>query len=158
MSNFYARCISKFAPIALTVVFLFSCKNQPDDSVIQKNVTELMASNKNYSDVQVKVERGVVALNGSCYGDGCVAAIESDVAKMDGVKKVVNELTVSTTDLTLRTSVQSIISKYAGVHADVAAGEVVLRGSVSRHLLEPLMNELKALDARKIDNQLALTQ
>ena len=65
---------------------------------------------------------------------------------------------MSATDLTLRTSVQSIVTKYAGVQAEVASGEVVLRGTISRDLLEPLMTELKALNAKKIDNQLAIKQ
>jgi hypothetical protein len=60
------------------------------------------------------------------------------------------------TDLTLRTSVQTIISKYQGVQADVVAGVVILRGTIQRDQLQPLMNELSSLSAKKIDNELAV--
>lgn len=140
------------------VLFLPSCKNQPDDSVIRKNISDTMAAYMTMSGVTATVDKGVVSLTGTCDGNDCVDQAEQKILNIDGVKKVVNQVTVSTTDLTLRTSVQSIVSKYQGVTADVAAGEIVLRGSISRDLLEPLMTELSQLNAKKIDNQLAILQ
>ena len=92
----------------------------------------------------------MVTLTGTCNGNGCVADVEKNVAKIGGVKHVVNNLSTSATEFTLRTSIQSIVTKYAGVEAAVAAGEVVQRGTISRDVLQPLMTELKALNAKKL--------
>lgn len=156
MFNIFKLSAARSVFGALALLSFIGCSDSPDDAMIRKNISDILASNKNYTDVRPIVEKGTVTLQGTCYGEGCVADVEKNVSGIDGVKKVVNELAVSSTDLTLRTSAQSIISRYAGVQADIAAGEIVLRGSISRDLLEPLMTELKALDARKIDNQLAI--
>ena len=159
MSTFNWKPSRKIFFIALMAFSFTACNNNSSgDALIQKKVAALIDSGKNYTGTEAKVDNGVVTLTGTCNGDGCVADVEKNVAKIEGVKQVVNNLSMSATDLTLRTSVQSIVTKYTGVQADVAAGEVVLRGTISRDLLEPLMTELKALNAKKIDNQLAIKQ
>ncbi len=76
---------------------------------------------------------------------------------MDGVQKVESNITKdNSTDLTMRTSVQSIITKYPGVQADVAGGVIVLRGTIDRDNLQSLMSDLGTLHPDKIDNQLAV--
>jgi hypothetical protein len=58
--------------------------------------------------------------------------------------------------MTMRTSVQSIITKYPGVQADVTAGVIVLRGNINRDNLQSLMSDLSILHPQKIDNQLVV--
>jgi hyperosmotically inducible protein len=96
-------------------------------------------------------------LGGTCDTQDCEALAEQKVKALKGVKSIENRVNADrATDLTLRTSVQAIISKYEGVQADVAGGMVVLRGSIDRNQVQPLMNELQALQPRKLDNQLAI--
>ncbi len=153
--------------IALFGVFSFSsCGNKRSDEDIQKDVSEGLTRGtgndangaRAYSNVNATVKDGVVTLDGQCEGENCADSVVSRVNGIDGVKDVQSNIrqTQAPTDLTLRTSVQSIISKYQGVQADVADGVVVLRGSILRDQVQPLMNELSTLQARKIDNQLAI--
>lgn len=147
--------------VILTTTLFFvasACNNNPSDEEIQKNVTAQLQENQLYSGVSGTVNEGVLTLEGNCEGENCTSQIEKELADIEGVKSVTNNIqqTDAATDLTLRSSVQSVISKYAGVQADVASGVVVLRGTIDRSQLQPLMNELETLGAKKLDNQLAV--
>lgn len=145
-----------FAGLAalLASTLLFSCNGQSDED-IQEDVQEEL---QNQPNISTSVKDGVVTLTGNCQGANCADSIVTKVKDIDGVKEVKNEVQQQDeeTDLTLRTSVQSIISKYQGVEADVAGGVVVLRGVVERDQVQPLINELNNLQPKKIDNQLAI--
>lgn len=136
---------------------LTACNNEPKDADIEKNITDTLAAN-NFANVTATVKDGDVVLTGSCEGENCKSQIEEKVKSVEGVEEVENNITESMdqTDFTLRTSVQTIISKYEGVQADVANGEVTLRGSINRDQLQPLMAELNTLQPKKVDNQLAV--
>lgn len=141
----------------LSMFFIVSCSSKPDDKQIQENVTKHLQDNKNYAGVTSTVNEGVVTLSGMCEGNDCVAAIEKDVAGINGVSKVENNISKdNSTDLTMRTSLQSILFKYPGVQADVTAGVIVLRGTIDRDNLQPLMSDLATLNPEKIDNQLSV--
>lgn len=141
----------------LSMFFIVSCSSKPDDKQIQENVTKHLQENKNYAGVNSTVNEGVVTLSGICEGNNCVAAIEKDVADIKGVSKVENNITKdNSTDMTMRTSLQSILFKYPGVQADVTSGVIVLRGTIDRDNLQPLMSDLTKLNPEKIDNQLSV--
>lgn len=149
--------LKSFFAIALLLLLTVSCNDKPSDKDIQSNVTKQLQDNKNYAGVNSTVKDGVVTLTGTCEGDNCAADIEKNIKDVSGVQKVENNITKdNSTDLTLRTSVQSIITKYPGVQADVAAGVVVLRGNIDRVNLQSLMSDLGALHPEKIDNQLVV--
>ncbi|MGK2862074.1 MAG: BON domain-containing protein [Chitinophagaceae bacterium] len=151
--------MSKFnqLAIALLLITAVSCNNKPDDKQIQENVTKQLQENKNYAGVNSTVKDGIVTLNGMCEGDNCSTDIENNIKVVEGVQKVENNITKdNSTDLTMRTSVQSIITKYPGVQADVAAGVIALRGSIDRDNLQALMSDLSSLHPEKIDNQLVV--
>lgn len=151
-NNFYLLVM-----MSLTFV-IASCNSNPSDETIQKIVNDSLQANQNTQNVKAAVANGTVTLSGTCDSDNCVAETENRIKNVDGVKTVQNNvsMTPQNTDLTLRTQVQSIVTKYAGVQADVANGVVVLRGSIDRNQLQPLMSELNNLQASKIDNQLAV--
>jgi osmotically-inducible protein OsmY len=145
--------VKGFFMVVMSALVL-SC-GKPNDKEIQENVSKKLQ--ESYKGINAEVSEGVVTLTGSCEGENCSAQAQQQIAEMDGVKSVKNNIQADTgTDLTLRTSVQTIISKYQGVQADVAAGNVVLRGSINRDQVQPLMNELEALQPKRIDNQLAV--
>ncbi len=111
----------KYLPVvALLMMVGASCNNKPNDKEIQDNVTSALHDNKNYAGVNSTVKDGTVTLTGMCEGDNCAADIEKNIKDVDGVQKVENNIVKdNSTDLTMRTSVQSVITKYAGVQADV---------------------------------------
>lgn len=144
--------------ITTTFIIAGACNNKISDKDIQERVTQQLQENEIYSGISGNVEEGILTLNGTCEGQDCTSQVEKDFSKIEGIQKIENNVEQSdaATDLTLRTSVQSVISKYAGVQADVASGIVVLRGTIERSQLQPLMNELETLGAKKLDNQLAV--
>lgn len=146
-----------FLAIALALSLMVSCNKKPNDNQIQDKVTKKLQDNKNYAGVESSVKNGVVTLTGMCAGDNCATDIENNIKNVDGVKKVENNIVKDeSTDLTMRTSVQSILTRYPGVQADVAEGVIVLRGNIARENLQPLMSDLGALHPKKIDNQLVV--
>ncbi len=157
MKPSHKKFIHVLAFSLLSMFFIVSCSSKPDDQQIQENVTKYLQDNKNYAGVTSTVNEGVVTLSGMCEGDNCVAAIEKDVAGIKGVSKVENNISKdNSTDMTMRTSLQSILYKYPGVQADVASGVIVLRGTIDRDNLQPLMSDLTKLNPEKIDNQLSV--
>jgi hyperosmotically inducible periplasmic protein len=156
MNKINTRFLFPFLLLCVAVL-TYACNSTPKDEEIQQNAMKQIKENKSFSGVNVSVKDGVATLAGTCEGENCAAEAEQVVAKVNGVKSVENNVQANVqTDLTLRTSVQTIVSKYEGVQADVAAGEVVLRGSIKREQIQPLMNELEQLKPKKIDNQLAV--
>ena len=149
--------IKPFLAIAILLITAISCNNKPEDKQIQENVTKKLQDNKNYAGVTGNVKEGTVTLAGTCEGDNCAVDIENNIKGVDGVKKVENNIIKDNSiDMTMRTSVQSIITKYPGVQADVAAGVIVLRGNINRDNLQFLMSDLSILHPQKIDNQLVV--
>ena len=144
------------------VFFITSCTERRSDGQIQQDVVQMLSADQNnrqaYANVTTTVNEGVVTLDGQCEGDNCGDSVTAKINEVVGVKSVINNLQQidTPTDYTLRTSVQSIISKYQGVQADVAGGIVVLRGTIQREQIQPLINELSTLKAKKLDNQLAI--
>jgi hyperosmotically inducible periplasmic protein len=160
--NYRKTCMSLFL---LASFWLAACGNKPSDQQILQDVQERLkaqqpSSSLTYTKVSADIKDGVITLNGQCEGERCADSAIALVREVKGVKEVVGRIQEmpSQTDYTLRTSVQAVISKYQGVQADVAGGVVVLRGSIKREQIQPLMNELSTLQARKIDNQLAIMQ
>ena len=148
-----------FLPFLLIGLMFFAstCTNQPNDEEIQASANKQLQENPAYKDITASVKDGVLTLEGICKTADCDSLVANELKGLEGVKRIENKIKMDlATDLTLRTSVQAIISKYEGVQADVAAGVVVLRGSIDKKLVNPLMNELKALKPKKLDNQLAL--
>lgn len=141
-------------------LLLFSCGEKRSDETIRNEITQQLQQGQNtaYRNVAVAVEKGKVNLTGECEGEHCADSVAAKVKAIEGVDEVENNVkeVPAQTDLTMRTSVQSIISKYQGVQADVAGGHIVLRGTILRDQIQPLMNELSTLNAKKIDNQLAI--
>jgi osmotically-inducible protein OsmY len=143
--------------LIVSVLFLLAaCRGDRSDDAILKDINDSLQTRA--FGVTAKVHDGTVQLSGECEGENCADSLAAMVREINGVEEVQNEVKgiEAKTDLTLRTSVQTIISKYQGVQADVVAGVVILRGTIQRDQLQPLMNELSSLGAKKIDNQLAV--
>ena len=135
-----------------------SCNSKRSNEDIQQAVNDSLQANVTTKNLTATVADGTVTLSGTCEGADCVTQAGDKVKNIDGVTQVTNNVTITrqNTDYTLRTQVQNIVTKYAGVQADVANGVVVLRGSIDRSQLQPLMTALNSLQASKIDNQLAV--
>jgi len=147
----------------LPSMLLSSCKEK--DSKIQAAV-ESSVKNSGMPEVSASVKDGVVTLTGECKSEADKAAVESMVAKVKGVKQVVNNCTVApppaaapvviAADDPLSKGVTDAIKDYPGVKADVNDGVVTLTGEIKRAQLQKLMQTLHTLKPKKIENKLTI--
>jgi osmotically-inducible protein OsmY len=139
---------------------LQSCKGKNKDADISAAIQAKTQSDASFAGVNATVNEGVVTLTGQCNDDNCKTNAENAVKDMDGVKKVVNNITVVPVaiapDNSLNSGVERITARYSGVQADVNDGVITLRGQLKRDSLQQLMMDLNALQPKKIENQLVL--
>jgi hypothetical protein len=137
-----------------------SCKAKNKDADISTAIQAKTQSDANFAGVNASVTDGVVTLTGQCNDDNCKTNAEQAVKDIDGVKKVVNNITVAPVvisgDNELSSGVQRITARYTGVQADVNDGVITLRGQLKRDSLQQLMMDLNALQPKKIENQLVI--
>jgi hyperosmotically inducible protein len=145
-------------------ILLSSCKEK--DSKIQAAV-ETSLKNSGMPEISATVKDGVATLSGECKSDADKAAVESMIAKVKGVKQVVNNCSVAppppapapvviAADDPLSKGVTDAIKDYPGVKADVKDGVVTLTGDIKRAELKKLMETLHTLKPKKIDNKLTI--
>lgn len=135
-----------------------ACKGKNNDQDIQASVSEKLPIG-----ITATVQEGVVTLSGSCPDANCKTTAEQTAKDVKGVKSVTNNISVSVvgnapveiaTDDALTSSVNSAISAYPTVKANVANGVVTLTGSINRSELQELMQKVQALNPQRVENQL----
>lgn len=146
--------------LAMTLFLTPACKGKNRDAEIQTAINSKTQTDPNLAGVSATVVNGEVTLTGSCADEPCRQNAEKAVKDVDGVKKVVNNITVApvtvTPDTQLESSVKEVASRYEGVQASVSDGVVTLRGTVKRDQLQNLMQDINALRPKRIDNQLVI--
>lgn len=144
----------------LSVVQLSSCKTKNKDAEIIAAVQSKTQTDASLAGVTASVAEGVVTLTGQCNDENCKTNAEQSVKSIDGVKKVVNNITVAAVTISgdnkLNSDAATIVAKYPGVQAEVNDGVITLRGELQRSSLQQLMMDLTALQPKKIENQLVL--
>jgi osmotically-inducible protein OsmY len=151
--------------VFITLFSIAACG--PKDSNIQTAVETAIRNNASVTGISASVQDGVVTLSGECKDEASKSAVESEVAQVKGVKKVVNNCTVTpppmqsapvtiSPDDTLLKNVNDAIKSYPGVNATVNDGVVTLTGEIKRANLQKLMMSLQSLRPKKIDNQLTI--
>ena len=146
--------------MSLISLSMQSCKGKNRDAEINTAIQSKTQTDPTFAGVNASVTEGTVTLTGQTADDAAKANVEKSVKEIDGVKKVVNNITVApvtvTQDDPLNAGVQRVASRYGGVQADVSGGVITLRGQLSRDSLQTLMMELNELKPKKIENQLVL--
>ena len=137
-----------------------SCKGNRDVD-IQNAIASETQNNPNLAGVSAIVVNGVVTLTGQCEDEDCRKSAEKAVKKIDGVKDITNNITVTSSvtirpDEELREDAEKIISKYKNVQAGVSNGIITLRGEVKKDKLPELMMALSDLHPKRIENQLVV--
>ena len=155
--------------VLLVFIILFSMYAcGPKDSNIKAAVETAIRNNAAVTGISASVQDGVVTLSGECKDEASKSAIESEAAKVKGVKKVINNCTIAppppmqpapvtiSPDDTLIKNVNDAIKDYPGVKASVNDGVVTLTGNIKRSELQKLMMSLQSLHPKKINNQLTI--
>ena len=149
-----------FLIAALGFFQLQSCKGKNKDADINSAIQAKTQTDASFAGVNATVSEGVVTLTGQCNDDNCKTSAENAVKDIDGVKKVVNNITVVPVaiapDNTLNSGVERVTARYPSVTADINEGVITLRGQIKRDSLQQLMMDLNALNPKKIENQLVI--
>ncbi len=137
-----------------------SCKGKNKDADINSAIQAKTQTDPAFAGVNYSVSEGIVTLTGQTADEASKANVEKSIKDVDGVKKVVNNITVAPVTITqddpLNAGAQRIVSRYGGVQADVNGGVITLRGQLARDSLQSLMMELNELKPKKVENQLVL--
>src|SRR4030095_9181964 len=156
--------INRVFAIPLAVFFLIasviSCKQKTSDADLKTAVDNAIAANSNLSGTYADVKDGVVTLSGEVKTDAAKESAETAAKGINGVKSVVNNLTVApapapveiTPDDPLKAAVENTIKPYPGVKATIQNGVVTLSGEIKKADLQKLMIALNSLKPKSIDN------
>ncbi|RAK37062.1 UNVERIFIED_ORG: BON domain-containing protein [Chitinophaga ginsengisegetis] len=146
--------------LSVGLLFMISCKSKPKDADIQAAVTTALQSSPG---VSADVKDGVVTLSGSVASQADKDAAEAAVKLNQGVKSVVNNVTVAppppppsapvevTADDSLKTAVAGIVKDFPGIQADVKDGVIIITGEQKADRWKKLKMALDALKPKKVD-------
>ncbi|SKC94858.1 BON domain-containing protein [Chitinophaga ginsengisegetis] len=146
--------------LSVGLLFMISCKSKPKDADIQAAVTTALQSSPG---VSADVKDGVVTLSGSVASQADKDAAEAAVKLNQGVKSVVNNVTVApppppppapvevTADDALKTAVAGIVKDFPGIQADVKDGVIIITGEQKADRWKKLKMALDALKPKKVD-------
>lgn len=132
---------------------MISCKSQEKKDAELKAKIEAATPN-----VSVTVKDGVATLSGEFADDATRMAAEEAAKKVEGVKSVVNNATVSAPvvvnpDQILIDGVNSAIKEFAGVQAMVNAGVVALSGEIKKADWIKLKQTIDAMRPKSVDSK-----
>ncbi|MBS0031874.1 BON domain-containing protein [Chitinophaga sp. 22321] len=144
------------------LMFMISCKGKPKDADIQATVTTALQSTPGIS---ADVKDGVVTLAGTVTNQADKDAAENAAKVTQGVKSVVNNITVAapppppppapdaaaTADAALKTGVDAIVKDFPGITADVKDGVITITGESKADRWKKLKIALDALKPKKVD-------
>ncbi|MCU0352555.1 MAG: BON domain-containing protein [Cytophagales bacterium] len=144
------------------------CKKKPDDAALTKSIQEKLQA---MPGVSVAVAEGVATLTGEVDSEAMIAQAEAAAKGVEGVKSVVNSLTVKpapvpepavtfSPDDSLKTAVEENFKKYnvSGVTASVQNGEITLTGNVKRSQLQDIIKAANEAKPKKVNNQLNISK
>jgi hyperosmotically inducible protein len=155
-------------PFVAAIFFLLvSCS--PSDEQISQSVNKALTDNESLSPVSASVKDGVVTLNGEVESETLKTLAETSVSTVDGVKSVVNSVTVKPpgptpqelgkmADDALLQKVNANFATYkvTGVTASVADSIVTLTGQIKRAQLQNAMKAAMESGAAKVENKLTI--
>lgn len=149
----------------LLAAFAIACSKGPDDATITTGVKTKIAADSPAlaSAVTVTTTEGVVTLSGAVDSDAIKAKVEQDAKSVEGVKSVVNNLTVKppitfSADSTIKNTVMANLAgkKITGVTVEVVNGEVTLKGTIERAKLQDAMIAANDAKPKKVNNQMTI--
>ena len=157
-----SNSLSMVTLIFLLGVFAISCNNV-SDADIQSDAQEVIASNPELTGVQVSVQNRVATLTGVVQDDAIKTYAENQIAEVNHVTTVINQLQVvppapdyTALDNSLNLGIQDALKDHNTVTATVQNGVVTLEGEINERDLPALMEKINALQAEEIVNNITV--
>ncbi len=144
----------------IIVILVSSCSQTYQDKSTKADLTAKAKTELAFVGVRFTVKDGVVTLSGKCPTEQVKTQVEKKAAEIAGVKQVVNQISIApvmiTADHPLQQKVDSLLLEYPQAQAIVTDSVITLQGQVASKDLEKLLNGLKHLKARQVQNDLSL--
>ena len=157
-----SNSLSMITLIFLLGVFAISCNNV-SDADIQTDAQEVLASNPELTGVQVSVQNRVATLTGVVQDDAIKTYAENQIAEVNHVTTVINQLQVvppapdyTALDNSLNLGIQDALKDHNTVTATVQNGVVTLEGEINERDLPTLMEKINALQAEEVVNNITV--
>lgn len=157
-----SNSLSMITLIFLLGVFAISCNNV-SDADIQSDAQEVIASNPELTGVQVLVQNRVATLTGVVQDDVIKTYAENQIAEVNHVTTVINQLQVvppapdyTALDNSLNSGIQEALKDHNTVTATVQNGVVTLEGEINERDLPALMEKINALQAEEVVNNITV--
>lgn len=156
--------IRVFTVLSLSLVLLLGACGGKSDSDLQSAADKAIKDNETTSGVTVEVKEGVATISGDVKDDAAKAKAE-ELAKVEGVKNVVNEVNVNApapvpeakgNDSEVKSKVEEGLSKAgcAGAKVGVSDGVVTLSGTVDAKKMATCVQAANEGGAKKVINDL----
>lgn len=147
-----------------SMILFSSCG--PKDADLQASV-EAVISGSACSGVSASVKDGVVTAIGDCKTQADIAALETQVKAIKGVKSVVNNIRVADPEVatqqtspvtinsndSLMAGVRDAVKDYPTVQATVTDSIIFLSGEIKKADNRKLMMSLQSLKPKSVDNK-----
>ncbi len=144
--------------IALTGLFLFSCKSGVKDSDIQTQIQNMPA----LEHLTASVKNGVVTLTGECPDPADKERCENAVKQIPGVKSVINNATVApppppqapveiAADDPLAKGITDALKDHPTVKATVTDGVISVTGEATAANWRKIKESLDGLKPKRVD-------
>lgn len=157
MKQTLQRCLA--VVVSVLILGTISCNKKPKDAAIQASIESVLSADADMANMMVTVKDGVATLSGECKDEACKAKCEAAVAKVEGVKSVVNNCTVAPpapvvppVSDALSQAVADAVKDFPGVQTSLTDGVLTLTGEIKRADLQKLMQALNALRPLGIKN------
>ncbi|MCC6289795.1 MAG: BON domain-containing protein [Chitinophagaceae bacterium] len=158
MKRTFSHLLNASLLIAVTSIWLFSCKPKIKDEDIQTQIQ----SNTAFSHLVATVKDGVVTLSGECKDEADKTACESAVRKIPGVKDVVNNTTIAApppppasvviaADDPLTQGITDALKDFPTVKATAKDGIITVTGEATTANWKKIKMALDALKPKKVD-------
>ena len=141
----------------------FTACNNVKDADLEKNATEIIATNPDASNVDVTVVDKVATISGTVEDDVTKSYVESSVQGVKGIASVVNNVMVvppapdySEMDANLNAGLVDALKDHSTVMGEAKDGVVTLTGDIRQKDLPMLMEKVSALNPLKIENNITV--
>lgn len=136
-----------------------SCKKKLKDADIQASIETVLKADADMAGTMVSVQDGIATISGVCKDDACKTNCEEAVKKIEGVKSVVNNLTVTppapvvpeVTDA-LGQAITDALKDFPTVKSELKDGVLTLTGEIAKDKVQKLMMGLNALRSMGLKN------
>jgi osmotically-inducible protein OsmY len=151
------RTLSYFLFAAFAGIWLFSCKPKISDQDIEAKIQ----SNPALSHIVATANKGVVTLSGEAKDETDKANVEAAVKAMEGVKQVVNNITIApppppapveiAADDPLTKGIADVLKDFPSVKATANDGVITVTGEATAANWKKIKIALDGLRPKKVD-------